>query len=84
MTTVTMRVPESIAERLSSAEMRSWFVDLLRRPHPPPPSRLRRAADILFALNQFNRLRSYKVLGIAADFSQSAVIVRSSCAGIVG
>ena len=35
MTTVTMRVPESIAERLSSAEMRSWFVDLLRRPHPP-------------------------------------------------
>jgi hypothetical protein len=46
MTTVTTRVSESIAERLSSAEMHSWFVDLLRRPHPLPPSRLRRAADI--------------------------------------
>jgi hypothetical protein len=37
MTTVTLRVPESMAERLTSAEMRDWLVDFLRRPHPLPP-----------------------------------------------
>jgi hypothetical protein len=37
MTTVTLRVPESMAERLTSAQMRSWLVDFLRRPHSLPP-----------------------------------------------
>jgi hypothetical protein len=37
MTTVTLRVPESMAACLTSAEMRSWLVDFLRRPHSPPP-----------------------------------------------
>ena len=37
MTTVTVRVPESMAERLTSAQMRSWLVDFLRRPHSLPP-----------------------------------------------
>ena len=37
MTTVTLRVPESMAEHLTSAQMRSWLVDFLRRPHSLPP-----------------------------------------------
>ena len=31
MTTVTLRVPESMAAHLTSAQMRSWLVDFLRR-----------------------------------------------------
>jgi hypothetical protein len=37
MTTVTLRVPESMAERLTSVQMRSWIVDFLHRPHSLPP-----------------------------------------------
>src|SRR5712691_211927 len=37
MTTVTLRVPESMAEHLTSAQMRSWLLDFLRRAHSLPP-----------------------------------------------
>ena len=38
MTTVTLRVPDSMAEHLTSAQMRSWLLDFLRRrPHSLHP-----------------------------------------------
>lgn len=37
MTTFTMRIPDSMAGRLSSSEMRSWLTQFLRNPHPLPP-----------------------------------------------
>jgi hypothetical protein len=36
MTTFTFRVSDSLADRLSSAQMRSWIAEFLRQPHPLP------------------------------------------------
>jgi hypothetical protein len=37
MATFTFRVPDSMAGRLSSSEMRFWLTQFLRNPHPLPP-----------------------------------------------
>jgi hypothetical protein len=37
MTTFTLRAPEEITIRLTSAEMRSWLHDFIHQPHPLPP-----------------------------------------------
>jgi hypothetical protein len=37
MTTFTLRAPEEITRRLTSAEMRSWLHDFIYQPHPLPP-----------------------------------------------
>ena len=37
MATFTFRIPDSMAGRLSSSEMRSWLAQFLRNPHPLPP-----------------------------------------------
>ena len=37
MMTFTFRIPDSMAGRLCSAEMRSWLTWFLRNPHPLPP-----------------------------------------------
>ena len=37
MATFTIRIPDSMAGRLSSSEMRSWLTQFLRNPHPLPP-----------------------------------------------
>jgi hypothetical protein len=37
METFTFRIPESLAARLSSAEMRTWLGDFLRQPCQLPP-----------------------------------------------
>jgi len=37
MATFTLRIPDSMAGRLSSGEMRSWLTEFLRNPHPLPP-----------------------------------------------
>ena len=37
MATFTFRIPDDMAGRLSSAEMRSWLSQFLRNPHPLPP-----------------------------------------------
>lgn len=37
MTTFTLRAPEEITTRLTSAEMRSWLHDFICQPYPLPP-----------------------------------------------
>jgi hypothetical protein len=37
MTTFTLRAPEEITTRLTSAEMRSWLHEFIHQPHPLPP-----------------------------------------------
>jgi hypothetical protein len=37
MMTFTFRIPDSMAGRLCSAEMRSWLTGFLQNPHPLPP-----------------------------------------------
>ena len=37
MTTFTLRAPEEITARLTSAEMRSWLHDFIYQPRPLPP-----------------------------------------------
>jgi hypothetical protein len=37
MTTFTLRAPEEMTTRLTSAEMRSWLHDFIHQPHPLPP-----------------------------------------------
>jgi hypothetical protein len=37
MTTFTLRVSGNVADRLNSAQMRSWLAEFLRQPHSLPP-----------------------------------------------
>lgn len=63
MTTFTLRVSNSLADRLSSAQMRAWIGEFLRgpRPLPPDPGPGDRRMSLTLAADQVKQLAA--VLG---------------------
>jgi len=87
MDTFTFRVPDSLAGRLSSVQMRAWLADFLRQPHILPadpgsgeervsltlPSEAVRHAATFLRCSQSVALRRIATERLAISFSAAAV-----------
>ncbi len=96
MDTFTFRVPESLAGRLSSVQMRAWLADFLRQPHILPadpgsgdervsltlPSEVVRHAATFLRCSQSVALRRIATERLAISFS--AAVHQEAIAGRPG
>jgi|SRR5579871_1000558 len=75
MTTFTLRAPEEITTRLSSAEMRSWLHDFIHHPHklPPDPGSGYGRVSLTLAADAVNAVATYSDSAISSALRRIAV-----------